>query len=170
MSATGNDCPLAVPGCVYLNGECNSCTNGYTFRSKRCFETDQNCLTTSDNGVCITCKQSFYVDQASGKCKQGDVNCDQYNLDGSCKICKSRYFVNEKGGCTTTVPGCIYTGSKCTSCIPQFTFSDGTCLIPGCDSLSYEGCLTCVPPYYLSSNTCKLKNCLLVSNKYCLKC
>lgn len=174
--AAGKDrCLPAEPGCVYGNGFCVSCLDGYLFDGGVCIKQDPNCLAQARDRKCTKCKDTFYID-TTGICQQGDLQCDEFATsgDGKCKSCKTNYYVNELSGCSQKLPGCEYRNGKWASCVSPFVAKDSTCQITGCLNYSSQGCLNCQPTYSLVNFSCRAKNdgsCLdFDTNGLCTRC
>lgn len=80
-------------------------------------------------------------------------------------------MVTPDNACMKKAPGCIYTGSICTSCYSPFLFNGNGCQIEGCLKLDFIGCTECTYPYDSQNDkSCAIAFCQKTSNGRCDKC
>lgn len=159
LAATKNQCLPTTPGCIYREGACAACLEGYLLDGGLCYKIDPNCIAQAKDRRCTACRDTFYIDTA-GICQQGDPQCEEFTTagDGKCKRCRNNYYVNELGGCSQKLPGCEYKNGKWASCRAPFTTKEsGICQIVGCLNYSSEGCVSCAPAYTLTDFLCRAK-------------
>jgi hypothetical protein len=157
LSADKQQCLQVASGCIYRDGLCTDCSDGYAFDTGVCYPVDKNCINQTKDRKCSVCRDTFYIDN-TGICKQGDLQCQLFNLDGTCNTCKDSYYINEIGGCSQMLPGCNYTNGKCASCYAPFVIKNQTCQILGCNKYCNQGCLQCDTTYTLTNFTCEINN------------
>ena len=130
----------------------------------------QNCQKINlSNGVCISCKEGYYLNSGDNKCTQIE-NCYQSAL-GLCQKCNQNYYLDKKEkkclkqegtfeNCKETVDG-----KTCSLCEDDFYLDeDGKCIsINYCSkSNEFRKCKKCIEGYYLTKieNACTHeKNC-----------
>ncbi len=129
-----------IDGCLsYFVGGCSQCDSSYKLLFNSCKL--PNCL-ISKNGKCIECDPD-YVFTSLGLCVSRDQFCDKMNEYGLCVKCMSNYYYSQdKQKCIKRLSGCVYDDKGvCCSCLPPFTFTNGQCLIYGCDVAADDGCV-----------------------------
>ena len=122
------------------------------------------------NGVCITCYDSYFLDN-NNQCQPHLPGCVYQN-----KVCSSCYspFTFSNGECL--IKGCLkYNKQGCVECDQRLKLFGNTCSLPHCQTIgiNYQ-CERCLNGYELDQNGHCTKvdpNCLKV-NKWnqCLKC
>jgi len=188
-------CKPVLPGCVYQNYQCVSCTAPFQYYQGQCLI--DGCLKYNKNGCvacdsrlklfncvcglpncktianyqCKECFSGYQLDQ-KGECIIVDPYCTVRNSANQCLQCKDGYRLNKNGICSTLKFGCNYVDGRCTSCRAPFTYvpSAESCEIDGCLEYFLGGCSKCASDYSLLYNTCKLPNCLISKNGKCLEC
>ncbi|EFX60318.1 hypothetical protein DAPPUDRAFT_343418, partial [Daphnia pulex] len=137
-----------IPNCLYFTtAGCSTCTGGLIAGSWGCKNTtekvclickineylgsDGQCRTKNvhctkyQNGVCVSCCDTFYLD-SSNNCQQQQFGCVYSN--GVCSSCLSP-FTFSNGICS--IGGCLtYNAQGCTSCDSRLTLSNAICTIP----------------------------------------
>jgi hypothetical protein len=189
------ECKPVLPGCVYSNGLCASCSAPFTYLNGGCVI--DGCLQYCKDGCascdqrltligsicglphcqkvvnfrCQECSSGYAVDQ-NGQCVLSDPNCLKRNSLNQCLACKEGYQLDCNGVCTSQKYGCNYVDGRCTSCRSPFVYVPATesCEIDGCLDYFLGGCQKCDTSYALLYNTCKLPNCLTSKKGKCLEC
>lgn len=139
---------LDVDGGVCL---CEECQVGYYLKENgECVEVkDQNCKEHDEEGVCVVCKDDYYLNGSEDKCYAYSVsNCDEYDpLQNRCKSCNidiSHSYLNEDGDCVNgPIDNClIYKDSQlCELCREDFglTFDRKKCLDNNSNDINQGG-------------------------------
>ena len=192
---SANTCQPVVPGCVYNQGVCASCSSPFTFTGTTCTipgckQYNKNGCTSCDSrlvlqgGVCglpncqtvtnFACTQCLggYALNANGQCIAVDPNCAVRNSINICLKCNDGYQLAKDGKCTSLKLGCNYVDGRCTSCRAPFVYNATleSCSIDGCLTYFVGGCQSCAPSYALLYNSCKLPNCLVSKEGKCVEC
>lgn len=156
-----------IDGCSeYFDSGCKVCVKPYKLDYNNC-KLDR-CV-KSKNGKCLKCDQGLIA--YKGVCNFADLNCLEYNEAGECQRCVENFMVTPDNVCMKKTPGCIYTGSVCTSCYAPFTYTGSTCQIEGCIKVDYAGCTECTYPYDSQNDkACAIPFCARTANGRCEKC
>ena len=85
--------------------------------SKNCKETeDDSPICDIENGICYSCKDTFYGEQCTDECKPNCKQCNQ--TTGICLECFSDYYLSENNECMKCRDTCDQCDKdKCISCI-----------------------------------------------------
>ena len=155
------------------SGECEKCISGYYLSSsyykpgcskdKNCYEADK------DSGLCLQCKENYYIDYKDGRCKSNLDNNEfkycKYSRD-LCKECINNYYLGEDSKCSNT-KGCQESENGiCKICSEGYYLGrDNKCsLIEKCIySINEYNCMECEDEYYYNENN---KTCLLAENNF----
>lgn len=134
-----------------INQKCIECIDGYYLTSENsiCVSTN-NCLNgDKDLGLCMKCKDSFYLDTKDYKCKS--------NIED-----------NEYKYCTRVEE------ERCLECMEDYNLGeDYKCsFTKNCSQSELGKCLICSKTFYLGyDNKCADKeHCIYSSDNYCLEC
>ena len=130
--------------------ECEKCISGYylTELGESCTP-EINCHYGSKPlGVCLFCKENFYLDISDGKCRSSIEDDEFKNCQKANKVCIDcivGYYIDKENMCTTTA-NCEYS-------------EEGTCL-------------HCIDNYYLGldNNCVNVENCIYSLGGSCLEC
>ena len=176
--------------CIYINyclkkGEgikCEKCVDNYYLteidytctKEKNCEFGDRN------TGICISCKDDFYLNYKDGKCKSNQKNNNFKHCkvaDNVCIECVPNYFLGEDHKCSTSRFCSESYDDICVECIDNYYLGlDNKCTnVKYCIySDKYNNCLECEDNYYFNKedNLCKiaegkLSNCKIVNKGYC---
>ncbi len=152
------------------------------------------CDSYNQNGVCVTCKDRYYMFTLGNLCLPVSPLCKSYStVNGACTSCIDG-FEMKQGVCQpifTMVPisqqlpaNCAAINNVsllCEQCIAGYTVVNGICVqsISNCDSLAQDGkCLKCATGFSLGSsglNCVKFMmpvdpNCKIADANGCIQC
>ena len=135
-----------------INHTCIECVKGFylTQENSACTYT-QNCFNgDKDFGICVKCKDNFYLDGSDYICKTNKEEnefkfCTKTRDDGRCIECEEYYYVGEDYKCSFT---------------------------KNCSKSILGKCLLCSKNFYLGyDNKCTtIEHCIYSSNDYCIEC
>ena len=134
-----------------ISRKCVECIEGYFLTSENsvCTNTD-NCLNgDKDLGLCMKCKDSFYLDTRDYKCKSNlEDNEFKYCIkveEDRCLECKEEYYISEDSKCSLT---------------------------KNCSESDLGKCIVCSYTFYLGydNKCCDKEHCIYSSDNYCLEC
>ena len=181
--------------CIYINyclkqggnNKCEECVDNYFLT-----EIDYTCTTEKNckfgdrtTGICISCKDNYYIDYNDGKCKSNQEDNDfKYCkvADEICNECISvDYFIGEDHKCSTTRFCSESYNGTCIECMDNYYLGlDNKCTnIKHCIySDFYNQCLECEGNFYFNKNDnlCKigegnLTNCKVgYEGQFCERC
>ena len=148
--------------------------------------TEKNCLYGDRTaGVCISCKENFYIDYRDGKCKPNTEENDFKHCKVANEVCTEcigyDYFIGEDHKCVDTKYCSESYNGTCVECMDKYYLGlDKKCTnIKHCIySDFYNQCLECEEDYYFNRNEqlCKvavgnLTDCKISNDgKFCEKC
>ena len=126
-----------------------------------------------DFGICILCKNNYYLDLKDGKCKSNQENnkfkfCQKSNIYGECIQCLDGYILSQDNKCSKTENCAEVFDGICSYCLDNYYLGlDQRCSkIQYCIYSNDITCLECQDNYYFdgSLGICKLgegnlKNC-----------
>ena len=110
---------------------CTVCTDKHYFGiicdkpcSKNCKETeDDSPICDIENGICYSCKDTFYGEQCTDECKPNCKQCNQ--TTGICLECFSDYYLSENNECMKCRDTCDQCDKdKCIECKSLEVFGD----------------------------------------------
>ena len=172
--------------CDDKNEICSECEIGYFSDENGGCSYTNNCL-ISENGICLECKNDFYLIEELNFCKykySDDLKycAEIYNDTGKCFLCEEGYYmtsVNKK--CTNTDLCKKSTFGICTECNTGLYLdkTDNLCKVGNYEfnfckiSLDNKICNECIDGFYLSEdNICTLsRNCKKGNkNNDCIEC
>ncbi|KAL4454048.1 hypothetical protein ABPG73_009847 [Tetrahymena malaccensis] len=208
-NSLNNSCTsLCDPSCNTCSlpnnsNSCLSCYSGYYLNSlsqcQPCQAPCGNCIDLPTKCLSCTPAQNYSFDNSNYICNlicdSSCKTCSQANDSNSCLSCNSGYYLNSQNQCQpckAPCGSCIYSSTKCLSCIPaqnyKFDSSNNSCSLI-CDSscqtcsqpqdntkclscaqnsyLLNGKCIPCGDGYYLSNNQCQQcgQNCKICSNQ-----
>lgn len=144
------------------NYTCVRCMTGYYWNGTNCNKCSDNCLICRNQNECISCNNSFYLNDSICIPRNEDLinRCKDFIIgkDNMCAVCRDGYYMYN-GMCNKCSSGC----SKCTSmmcvdCTEYHFLHDGACYsydtLNNCTTLSNTGCKKCSDGYYLNNGLC----------------
>ena len=170
---------ISINYCLKESNEynkCEKCIEGYflTENNSSC-TSEKNCFTgDKDTGVCLICKDNYYIDYKDGKCKSNQENNNFKNCkeaDGECLECLEDYYIGEDNKCSNA-PNCSESeNGLCVECIEGYFIGlDNKCtIIEHCIySYYFDYCIECEKGYYYNHNdkTCKTDDGIFKNCKY----
>ena len=182
ISLDSKKCDVCNDDCYFDgNGECiynNFCLKGEDYKCEKCitdyylaqnFECspEENCVYAKSHlGICILCKDSYYIDYKDGKCKS---NLENNNwkyckiADGECNTCIEGFYLGEDKKCSYTKYCVESDNGVCLVCQENYHLGlDKRCI--NVDHCIYSNinseCIECEDKYYYDTNnkTCKIAN------------
>ncbi|CDW72977.1 protein serine threonine [Stylonychia lemnae] len=140
-----NQCTQCLdPGCYSCDseGECQICQKGYRYLRGQCISCgmQQNCAFCNDE-KCLTCKDGFFLDRATGACLTCNTTlpyCNKCTDSNTCDDCAPVITAKRNGKCTcNSVYNWYQAGTSeclCQGYVMSQTDYCSTCeqLIPGC--------------------------------------
>ena len=150
---------------------CEKCIEGYYLTEYGSYCTPEiNCHSGDKNlGICISCKENYYIDLSDGKCKSNKENnefkyCSEAD-EGKCKRCVINYVLGLDNRCSLTNNCSNAENGKCIECIENYYLGkDNKCSnIEHCIYSNLYYCIECEGNYYFDGNTQK---CLIGENKF----
>ena len=167
--------------------------NGYCIQLN-CESTTANCANCIENGMCLGCKEGFYLQNSSGtvtcvnassisSCSVDNCLACASGSTTTCQTCAEPYVVNPTTGmCTCKWQNCLdcsFSAFACSACTPNLiaTIKDPSCIpFPSlkhtCSVANCEMCVTpnmcsiCAVGYSLNYNngSCQINSCSSLSN------
>ncbi|KAL4489343.1 hypothetical protein ABPG72_018998 [Tetrahymena utriculariae] len=198
LNLSNNTCQLKCQSncssCNYNNGQisCSLCNPGYYIdiigNCQQCIYPCSSCKISAS--TCISCIDNYIFvesnNQCSPICDSSCKTCSSPKSSQSCLSCFDGAFLDNNNQCQKCISpcqNCDQKGSKCLSCLQNYTFNatQNTCQ-PICDSscnlcslpMNSQSCLSCFDGFYLSNNQClpcqsPCSTCQISSNN-CLAC
>ena len=165
--------------------KCEKCIeNYYLTEIDNICTTEKNCEYGDRNtGICLICKDNYYIDYKDGKCKSNLENNDFKHCryaDGFCKECDVDYYIGDDHKCSTTRFCSESNDGICFECTDNYHLGlDNRCTnIKYCIySDNYNKCLECEDGFYFNKdkNSCIISegnftNCKIGYNNFCERC
>ena len=160
---------ISINYCLKESNEynkCEKCIEGYylTENNSSC-TSDINCFSgNKDTGICLICKNNYYIDFKDGKCKSNQEN-NNYKYckeaDGDCIQCLDNYFIGEDNRCSKAQNCSESNNGICIECIEGYYIGlDNKCtIIEHCIySYYFDYCYECEDGFYYNKNNKKCEN------------
>ncbi|KAL7715116.1 Tyrosine kinase [Entamoeba marina] len=136
------------------NGECIYCKDSHYLNGSACISCPLHCKQCDEN-TCYVCENGYFMDD--GICNATNLNCKNI-VNNRCIDCIDGMYLSENG-CEMCENGCIqcHNNTECLICdINQgYVLKNGECILPlNALSTNNAGITSCTEGYYLSDDYC----------------